>query len=122
MAPHPVLSAAAQRLITHHVDSAGALDLLLLMHGTAGRDWGLAELCAELRCPSAWATKQLRVLDALGLVIQPAPGRYRYVPGRQYARAVDEIALVHRDDPASVVALGFARPSQPASLRMNGSG
>jgi hypothetical protein len=111
------LSGAAQRLITRHVDSVGALDLLLLMHRTADRDWRLAELCAELRCPSAWAVKQLRVLDALGLVIQPAPGRHRYVRGRQHGPAVDEIALVHRDDPASVAKLVFARPPQPASLR-----
>ena len=122
MAPPPVLTGTAQRLITHHVDSVGALDLLLLMHRTADRDWGLAELCGELRCPSAWAVKQLRVLDALGLVIQPAPGRYRYVRGRQYGPAVDEVALVHRDDPASVAKLVFARPPQPARVRVDGLG
>lgn len=116
MAPDEALTPAAERLITRHIDSMGALDLLLLVHRTRDRDWSLAGLCAELRCPSAWAVSQLRVLDSLGLVMQPAPGRHRYVHGRQYGPAVDAIARVHRRDPALVTKLVLAKPSRREEL------
>ena len=42
------LTSSAQRLLTRHVDSVGALDLLLLIHRTRDRDWGVDELCEQL--------------------------------------------------------------------------
>jgi hypothetical protein len=109
------LSRAAERLISRHVNSAGALDLLLLLHGTRDREWELHELCEALRCPERWATGQLRKLGAVGLVAVSTRGRYRYERGRQYGPAADELARACRRDRAAVTRLIFARPSRPGA-------
>jgi hypothetical protein len=100
------LTHAAERLIERHVDSVGALDLLLLVHRERQRDWGLEELCQVLRCPAAWAETQLVGFAAIGLVDE-ADGRFRYRAG-QHGRAVDQIARACRHERAGVVRLIFA--------------
>jgi hypothetical protein len=97
-------------MIARHVDSAGALDLLLLVHERRDRDWSGEELCEVLRCPAGWAVEQIARLEALDLLGEVAPERYRYRPGRPHGTAVDEIARACRRDRASVTRLIFARP------------
>jgi hypothetical protein len=109
LAPGELLTRSAERLISKHIDSVGALDLLLLLHGGRDRDWSIQELCRTLRCPDGWAEKQLARLDAIGLVSEIGEGRYRYTRGRQYGPAVDEIARACRRDRAAVTRLVFAR-------------
>jgi hypothetical protein len=109
------LTRAAERLITQHIDSVGALDLLLLLHGERERDWSVDELCRALRCPRAWAEDQLARLAAIGLVADVGDGRYEYRRGRQYGPAVDEIARACRRDRAEVTRLVFARATRRQS-------
>jgi hypothetical protein len=104
------LTLAAEQLLASHIDSVGALDLLLLLHGRRDRDWSAAELCETLRCPDAWAVEQLSRLCAVELVSGGSDGRYRYVDGREYGASVDAIAHACRHDRASVTRRIFARP------------
>jgi hypothetical protein len=101
------LPRSAERLIARHVESVGALDLLLLLHGGRDRDWSLDELCTALRCPAPWAEEQLRQLIALDLAREVADGRYQYRRGRQHGAAVDAIARACRHDRAAVTRLVF---------------
>jgi hypothetical protein len=107
------LRRAAKELISRHVDSAGSLDLLLLLHARRDRDWSLPELCGALRCPAVWAEEQIQGFMAIGVVIEVSPGRFRYWRESQYATAVDEVARVCRRDRASVTRLIFARSRRP---------
>jgi hypothetical protein len=104
------LTRSAEQLIARHVDSVGALDLLMLVHGRRDRDWSADELCQELRCPDGWASEQIARLVALDLLTQVAPKRYRYRRGRRFGAAVDEIARACRRDRAAVTRQIFARP------------
>ncbi len=115
LAPGDVLTRAAERLISHHIDSIGALDLLLTLHGGRDREWSIQELCRTLRCPAPWAEEQLARLTAIGLVVEVGERRYRYTRGRQYGPAVDEIARACRRDRAAVTRLVFARASRGQS-------
>jgi hypothetical protein len=115
LAPDVELTRAAERLIAHHVDSVGALDLLLLLHGGRDRDWSMQELCTQLRCPESWATDQLARLLAAGLVAEAAPGRVRYRRERLHGSAVDEIARVGRRNRSALIRLVFARPALPGA-------
>jgi hypothetical protein len=112
LAPSAHLSRAAERLIAGHIDSVGALDLLLLVHHDRERDWSRRELCERLRCPEAWAVDQLERLARAGLVREVANGRYRYRrgAGSGSGSAVDEIARACRHDRAAVTRLIFAHP------------
>lgn len=113
MAPPEHLTRAAERLITRYVDSAGALDLLLLVHSGRERDFSAEELCEVLRCPSAWADEQIARLESAGLLAEVSDGRYRYRRGRQHGPAVDEIARACRHDHAAVLRRIFARRPDP---------
>ena len=104
------LTRSAEQLIARHVDSVGALDLLLLVHDRRDRDWSAEELCEALRCPDRWAAEQIARLEALDLLGEVAPQRYRYLRGRRFGAAVDEIARAWRRDRAAVTRQIFARP------------
>jgi hypothetical protein len=90
-------------LITQRLQSAGALDLLLLLHGARDRDWDVDAVCRELLCPDRWAQVQLRRLSALGLLAEHPDGHHRYDDESAYASAVDELARACRRDRAGVI-------------------
>lgn len=107
------LSATAQQLLARHVESVGALDLLLLLHER--RDWDVRELCVELRCPRPWAEAQLARLADAGLVAEDAPGHVHYRRGPRFGPAADEIARACRQHRGAVARFIFARrPDQLA--------
>jgi hypothetical protein len=103
------LTRVAERLITRHIDSVGALDLLLLVHSGPDRDWSAEELCEALRCPTAWAAEQIARLEEVALLAEVSDGRYQYRRGREYGPAVDAIARACRRDRAQVTRRIFAR-------------
>jgi hypothetical protein len=107
-----VLTRSAEQLIARHIDSVGALDLLLLVHERRDRDWSAQELCEILRCPDGWAADQIDRLEGLGLLGEVAPARWRYQRGRRFGAAVDEIARACRRDRAAVTRKIFAHPSR----------
>jgi hypothetical protein len=104
------LTRSAEQLIVRHIDSVGALDLLLLVHERRNGDWSAEELCKALRCPEGWAAEQIARLEALDLLGEVAPERYRYRRGRRFGAAVDELARACRHDRAEVTRQIFARP------------
>jgi hypothetical protein len=103
------LTHAAERLISHHIDSVGTLDLLLLLHAGCARRYSVSELCRELRCPEAWVEAQLTRLTAAGLAIAVEDGRHQYRRGAEFGPAVDQIVRACRHDRADVTRRIFAR-------------
>jgi hypothetical protein len=103
------LTRAAEQLLAEHLDSVGALDLLLLVHEGRDRTWSAGELCEALRCPQPWAEGQLGQLVELELLVEIGDGRFQYHRGRRFGPAVDEIARVCRRDRAEVTRRIFAR-------------
>jgi hypothetical protein len=118
---HTRLTRAAERLIAEHVDSVGALDLLLLLHGGRDRAWSAEELCRALRCPETWVEGQIARLIELGLLAATENGRHQYRRGRRHGPAVDELARAHRRDGAALKRRIFARPPFPPSARGGGA-
>jgi hypothetical protein len=106
------LSSSAERLLGTHIDSVGALDLLLALHDEPRREWTLAEICETLRCPEAWAGEQLERFRAAGLCAPAGSSseRFRYTDGK-WGRAVEELARVYRHDRAAVTRFVFAQPA-----------
>lgn len=102
-----VASHAADRFLGRHVDSVGALDLLLLLHETRERDWSAAELCERLRCPETWADRELERFLELG-VIATSGDRFRYQRTGRHGPAIDAIASACRRDRAALVRRIFA--------------
>ena len=90
-------------LITQRLQSAGALDLLLLLHGARDRCWNVDAICQELLCPDGWAEVHLRRLAHLGLLVELTEGHHRYEEASVYGPAVDELARACRGDRAAVI-------------------
>lgn len=102
------LTRDAERLVEQHIDSAGLLDLLLLLRGTPDRAWTEEEICAELQCPPGWPGEQLRRLRAAGLAAREGAG-HRYAPGTpRLEAAVDSLAGAWRRDRARMTSLMLA--------------
>lgn len=110
MAGKTALTRAAQRLIADHVESVGALDMLLLVHAGRDRDWSAEEICEHMRCPDGWADEQIARLIAADLLHEVSGNRYRYNRERRFGPAVDELARVCRHDRGAVTRLIFVRP------------
>ncbi len=109
------LTRPVAQFIARHIDSVGALDLLLLLHEQRDRDWSSSELCARLRCPDGWADGELRRLRDLGIVVTTGD-RHRYVRDGRHGAAVDAVATACRRDRAAVVRRIFARRRNPGEF------
>lgn len=111
------MTRAAKRFIAKHLDSVGALDLLLLVHGARDRSWSLAELCEALQCPEAWAQSQLGRLARLGLLVEVAPDRVQYRRADDHGLAVDQVAHACRRSRSAVIRHIFAVAPRPGAAR-----
>jgi hypothetical protein len=112
----PGLTRDAERLIARHLDSVGALDLLLLLYADPERAWTRDAVCAALACPPVWAQRELESMRRAGLAALNHGG-YVFAPGSPRARAaVESVARVWRRDRAAVTRLIFA----PRHLRADG--
>ncbi len=108
MASGPRLTHDGERLIARHVDSVGVFDLLMLLRSEPDRAWACDAVCAELKCPPAWAERELERLCGAGLAAV-TDGGYRYAPESARMRvAVDSLARAWRRDRAAVTQLIFA--------------
>jgi hypothetical protein len=102
------LTRDAERLVERHLDSAGLLDLLLLLRGQPDRVWTTGAICAELQCPPGWPEEQLRRLREAGLAARADDG-HRYAPASpRHAAAADSLAGAWRRDRARVTRLILA--------------
>ncbi len=111
------LTRSAEQLIARHIDSVGALDLLLLVHEHRDRDWSPDELSEVLRCPDGWIAEQVARLKTLDLLHDVAPARWRYRHGQRFGAAVDELSRACRSDRAAVTRKIFARPPRSQLAR-----
>jgi hypothetical protein len=104
----PTLTRDAERLIAHHVDSVGVLDLLLLLRGEPDRVWTRDAAADQLACPLGWAERELERMRHGGLATVDSDG-YRYAPANAGLRAaVDNVARAWKRDRAAVTRLIFA--------------
>jgi DNA-binding IclR family transcriptional regulator len=95
-------------LIAYHLESVGALDLLLLLRGQPERAWTSEDVCEALGSPLRWAERELASLRRGGLVALH-DGRYRYAPDSERTHAaVDAIARAWRHDRSGISRLIFS--------------
>jgi hypothetical protein len=72
------------------------LEIFLLLHANAGRDWSVAEVTSHTRIADELAERALESLSTRRLIRASPPlpaGRFQYAPGnRDLADAADELA------------------------------
>jgi DNA-binding IclR family transcriptional regulator len=109
------LTRDAERLVERHIDSAGLLDLLLLLRSRPDRAWTEQAICAELHCPPGWPEEQLRRLRSAGLAARDGDG-HRYAPATpRLEAAADSLAGAWRRDRARTTSLILAPRRRPAA-------
>jgi hypothetical protein len=100
--------------IADQIDSVLQLELLLLLHKKRDRDFGAAEVVAELRIDPTWAAAQLEDFCARGiLTCAEAPSRrYRYAPkSPEIDGAITKLDQTYTDRRVSVISLIFSKPT-----------
>ena len=101
--------------IAAHIESVLQLEVLLLLHAQAPRQFTAAELAQELRIDAAWVSVQLASLADAGVLTAaaPAPGAapYRYEPrAADLDRAVAGLAREYAARRVTVIGLIFSKP------------
>jgi hypothetical protein len=108
--------------ILAHVDSVVQLEILLLLHTRAQRQWTAAQVAAELRIDPAWSSNELARLAAAGLLATalpaaPAPPSaaadvaYGYAPrSAELDAAVQGLAREYALRRVTVIGLIFSKP------------
>jgi hypothetical protein len=105
------LPRAVRALLSNHVSSVGAVELLLTLRARPDRVWSEHALCEVLECPPSWAELQLRAMTAAGLVEAVADG-WRFAPadaGRK--QAVDALDEAYRLHSREVLRFIFTNPA-----------
>jgi hypothetical protein len=83
-------------LLRDFITSFEMLEIFLLLHANAGRDWSVAEVTGRVHIPDDLAVRALESLSARRLIRSSPPlppGRFQYAPGnRDLADAAGELA------------------------------
>jgi DNA-binding transcriptional ArsR family regulator len=108
--PEPV-----RRLIVACIGSAADLEILLLLHRSPERSWGPRDVDSELRLGEASARAGLQSLTEAGLV-KLEDEKYRFAPGRDQRRAVDELAEAYARRRVRVIEFLYSKPSDRITL------
>ncbi len=99
-------------LIASSMPSIWTLEVLLLMHRAPERAWDAADLNRDLRGSALIVANALGVLTAAGLVLEVAPGFYRYNPVRpELARTIERLVCAYAKTPFAVVQAILAAPN-----------
>ena len=90
------------------IRSVEQLEVLLLLHGSAERDWSAAEVSAELRTQEQSSAAWLAQLEASGLLGE-SDGRYRYAPRAAQRPTVDSLRHCYEVYRVRLIGLIFER-------------
>lgn len=95
------------------VKSLWALEMLLLMRGSADRAWRTEELVAELRASAVAVGEALAVLASAGLVASDDAGQFCYRPASgQLDSFVAEAQALYAVKPLAVINAIAAAPNE----------
>jgi hypothetical protein len=112
-------SADVRRLVIEHVNSIGALDLLLLLRGGQQEWWTVEDVSRDLRCPPRWAAMQLEQMRHARLLESGDDGRYAFRPrGARLAVAVKALEEAYttrkRDVLRLILSVRATTPERPS--------
>lgn len=102
-----------RQLLTERLDSIAQLEVLLLLHRSAPREWDREQLSGELRIEPGWAAEQLERLHREGFLVasEGRAGRYRFQAANlDLAKTVESLAATYADRRVTVVALLYSKP------------
>ncbi len=103
------LPVPVRALIRDHINSVGALELLLTLRSEPERLWSVDALCERLECPPSWAQLQLDAMRYSGFV-EPDGDGWRYAPADARRReAVDALDEAYRLQTRDVLRFVFTR-------------
>ena len=116
-APFP---ADVRRLVIEHVNSIGALDLVLLLCGGQQESWSVEDVSRDLRCPPRWAAMHLEQMRHAGLLEAGHDGRYAFRPRdarlRAAVEALEEAYATRKGDVVSLIlSVPGTTPRRPSS-------
>lgn len=102
------ISESLYRFVREHVTTVAALDVLLLLHAHAGRDWTAQEIALQLRGSDAAITDYLAYFVRTGL-LQRSGANYRFkAADNPAAPLVTQLAAVYNERPVTLVNLIYA--------------
>ncbi len=107
------ISQTVQAFVADHIDSVLQLEVLLLLHAQAPRQFTAAELAQELRIDAAWVSGQLASLADAGVLTATGgnPPQYRYEPrAAELDGAVAGLAREYAARRVTVIGLIFSKP------------
>jgi len=92
-----------------------ALELLLLLHADAAREWTAEELNRELRASIEWVDRLLQEFAKSGLVTAnpTSAGRFRYAEQPEMDGAMGWLAKAYPELRFSISQVIFSAPSSP---------
>ena len=102
------------QFVIEYVDSIEQLEVLLLVHATAPKEWDGPTVARELRIDAGSAARRLASMAARGLLVasDPAAGRYRFEPrSAELKRGVELLAETYEERRVSIITLIFSKPN-----------
>lgn len=98
------ISEPLYRFVREHVSTVAALDVLLLLHAKAERDWTVQEIALQLRGSDAAIADYLAHFVRAGL-LQRNDDHYRFNRDAPAAPLVTQLAAVYNERPVTLVNL-----------------
>jgi hypothetical protein len=103
-----------QEFLSQHISSVVQVELLLLLHGSAPREWPAGAIARELRIEPGWARTQAQDLSERGLLESRSESGqvlFRFQPADPaLAAAVGRLADAYTSRRVSIISFIYSRP------------
>ena len=99
-----------QALIASSIDSVEQLEVLLLLHGSGGREWRAADVSGALSTTEPSAARCLASLAQSGL-LRADDEIYRYEPRPELRPPVDALSRIYSRYRVRIIQLIFSAPT-----------
>jgi hypothetical protein len=108
----PDIPDSVRQFIGQHIDSAGQLEVLLLLRAVPDREWSAEEVARAQVSTRDVAEQILEDISRRGLASRDGdPRLYRYAPPAELAPVIDDLAEAYATRRVTVVGLIFSKPS-----------
>jgi hypothetical protein len=96
---------SACEFISHHIDSLGNLEALLLFKRSPEKIWSAESMSRELRVELSWSVKQMEWLKSKSFIREVSANCFQYNEMNENAARITELELVYAEKRITVINL-----------------
>jgi DNA-binding IclR family transcriptional regulator len=112
--PEKPIPDEARRLIAGHIRTVEQLEILLLLNGSPGKGFSIADVFRVIQSSENSVATSLKAFVSAGFLVEESKGMYRHEPANaELARSIEALAKTYQERRVSVIEAIYSQASDP---------